>query len=347
MTKRNSDGLIRGLARVYTRLFDGRFGFFVLAGAPTVLFALAVLGSLLEGGSIPVAIVLVALSAAMLYGLRIEWDRLLADADPDISMPSQGIRSVVAVVVGAVVTLAITAEVGVSSIVAAGITAILGALVDRDDAVAIYCGAFVGMTSPDLFTTYAQAILAGFLAGGVFALCRPVFHGIGGKLGTTAFVAATAVVALTAAEFHSDPLPGLATGLLIVSYSIVGAVVTYVLSVRLEWGPVIASGTVGVVGGLSMPVLHPTVGWMLAAAVFCASFVGMALEERLPGIGRIGTAGLVAGVVFVYTTPYVGGSGGKLGTIAFGSCLAVVGLDAWLAGRRVSRTGSASSPAEG
>ncbi|WP_331235608.1 hypothetical protein [Natronorarus salvus] len=334
MTKRTYDGLIRGLARVYSRSFDGRFGFFVLAGAPTVLFVLAVLGSMLVDESVPVAVVLVALSAAMLRGLRIEWDRLLADPDPDVSSVPQGVRSVVAVVAGAVVTLAVTAEFGLSPIVAAGLTAVLGGLVDSEDAVAIYCGAFVGMTSPDLFTTYSQALLAGFLAGGVFALCRPAYDGVGGKLGTTAFVAATAVVALTAAEFHSDPLPGAGTSALVVSYSILGAVVTYVLSVRRGWGPVLASGTVGVVGGVTMPVLHPVTGWMLAAAVFCASFVGMASEERLPGVGRIALAGLVAGLVFVYTTPYLGGSGGKLGTIAFGSCLAVVGLDTWLLGRR-------------
>jgi hypothetical protein len=82
-----------------------------------------------------------------------------------------------------------------------------------------------------------------------------------------------------------------------------------------------------------MPVAHPPVGSLLAAAVFCASFVGMASEERLPSGGRIALAGLVAGAVFVYTTPYVGGSGGKLGTIAFGSCLAVVGVDSWLSER--------------
>jgi hypothetical protein len=329
MTVHEHDTLGWMLTRVYIRLFDGRFGFFVLAGAPTVLFGFAILGALIVEGSTTMAITLVTLTGSMLYELRTEWYRLLADPDPDISTVPQGVRSVTAVVVGAVVTLAITVEFGVSSIVAAGLTAVLGALIDPDDAVAIYCGAFVGMTSPDLFTTYAQALLAGFLAGGVFALCRPVFHGIGGKLGTTAFVAATAVVAVTAAEFHSDPLPDLTTRVLVLSYSVAGAVVTYVLSVRLGRGPVLASGSVGVLGGISLPIVHPEGGSLLAAAVFCASFVGMALEERIPDVGRIGVAGFVAGLVFVYTTPYVGGSGGKLGTIAFGSCLTIVGFDAW------------------
>jgi hypothetical protein len=324
------------LETAYARLFDGRFGFLILAGAPIVLFGFAILGAVIVEGSMALALVLVALTASMLYGLRTEWDRLLADPDPDISSVRQGARSVTAVVVGAVVTLAITVELGVSSVVAAGLTAVLGALIDPDDAVAIYCGAFVGMTSPDLFTTYAQALLAGFLAGGVFALCQPVFHGIGGKLGTTAFVAATAVVAVTVAEFHSDPLPNLTTRALIVSYSVAGAVVTYVLSVRFGHGPVLASGSVGALGGLTLPLVHPGVGSLLAAAVFCASFVGMALEERIPDVGRIGVAGFIAGLVFIYTAPYIGGSGGKLGTIAFGSCLTIVGFDAWRSTRKAS-----------
>jgi hypothetical protein len=34
---------------------------------------------------------------------------------------------------------------------------------------------------------------------------------------------------------------------------------------------------------------------------------------------------LFAGVVFIFSTPHMGGAGGKLGTIAFGSVLSVVG----------------------
>ena len=316
-----------GVRLWYGRLFDPRIGFLILAPAPVVLFGFAILGTIEPGRSTLATVAAVGWTLTLGYALRAERVWLALDADPQFATPREDLKTVLSVVLGAVATLAITVEFGLSPIVAAGVVGIVGAVAVPDYDVPIYCGAFVGMTSPDLFTTYAQAYLAGLLAGLVFVIVRPVFDGFGGKLGTTAFVAAVPVVAFTAAAFHSDPLPDPTTNVLAVLYSVLGATITYAISVRLDYGPVLASGIVGVVGGVSLPVVYPAVGDLLAAAVFCASFVGMASPDRLPGEVRIGLAGAVAGLVFVYTTPYLGGSGGKLGTIAFGACLSVWGLE--------------------
>ncbi len=37
-------------------------------------------------------------------------------------------------------------------------------------------------------------------------------------------------------------------------------------------------------------------------------------------------AALICALVFIYSAPYLGGAGGKLGTIAFGSVISVFGL---------------------
>ncbi|WP_255194217.1 hypothetical protein [Natronobeatus ordinarius] len=331
MTERVTDSTSVRIRYWYGRLSDPRVGFLILAPAPVVLFGFAILGTIAPGRSTIATVGAVASTATLGYALRAEWGWSVLGAGPQFSEPLEDLKTVLSVVLGAVATLAVTAELGVSSIVAAGIVGAVGVVVLADYDVPIYCGAFVGMTSPELFTTYAQAYLAGLLAGLTFVVVRPVFEGFGGKLGTTAFVAAVPVVAFTAAEFHSDPLPEPTTNVLAVGYSIAGAAITYAISVRLGRGPVLASSVVGIVGGLALPAFHPAVGELLAAAVFCASFVGMVSPDRLPGEIRVGLAGAVAGLVFVYTTPYLGGSGGKLGTIAFGACLSVWGLERlWL-----------------
>lgn len=64
---------------------------------------------------------------------------------------------------------------------------------------------------------------------------------------------------------------------------------------------------------------------LLAAAVFAASFAGMSSPKRIPDERWIAVTAVGVALVFTYTIPFLGGSGGKLGTIAFGSCLGVHG----------------------
>lgn len=306
----------------------------LLAPAPILLFGFAIIGSgWPESTAFTTAIVAITLCSTALVccGVRTEW---LAENPCYLPSQFEAIQSVLSVVVGAIVTYAMVVELGLSSVVAAGLVAIASAFVFPKESVAVYTGAFVGMTSPDLFTSYGHAVLAAVLAGVAFALVRPVFDGIGGKLGTVAFVSAVPVVLLTATEFHGEPLPAPDVSVLVVVSSIGGAILTYTISVEGNRSPVFASGFVGVLGGVLLPLGAPNAGSLLAAAVFCASFVGMASPERISGPTNIGLAGAIAGVVVISTTPFLGGSGGKLGTIAFGACLAVLGLEQLYTGAR-------------
>lgn len=300
---------------------------FVALGVPAVLLvALGVLGAILHAGSVTLGALLLLVAAGTVQGLRFEWRAVLRTTDVKSMRVGEIARTVAAILWGTLLTLVVTVELDVSSIVSAGLVGIVAALIVPKHAVPVYCGAFVGMTSPELFTTYWHALLAGGFASVVFVLVLPVFHGIGGKLGTTAFVGATFAVLTTTGTFHSEPLPGAVTVVLVVGYSIVGAVTTFSIHTRLPCGPVFASGVVGIVGGLFLPLVHAGPGELVAAAVFAASFAGMTEEERIPDERWMVLSGAAVGLVVVYTIPYFGGSGGKLGTIAFASCLAVYGL---------------------
>jgi uncharacterized membrane protein HdeD (DUF308 family) len=109
----------------------------------------------------------------------------------------------------------------------------------------------------------------------------------------------------------------------IILTSVIASVVTYLVNVKLGKGGVIASGLVGLVGGLVLPVAFPAVGATLATVCICASFAGMSSKARIANEALMAVAGVLVGLVFMYSSPYLGGAGGKLGTTAFGSVIAV------------------------
>jgi hypothetical protein len=57
----------------------------------------------------------------------------------------------------------------------------------NDFRLAVYCGAFVGMSSQQVINGYLPAILAGLLCGCVYLMATGTLVGYGGKLGTIAF----------------------------------------------------------------------------------------------------------------------------------------------------------------
>lgn len=54
---------------------------------------------------------------------------------------------------------------------------------------AVFCGTFTGMTSKELFTNKSDIVIASFLTAFLFVLSFSLFEGVGGKLGSLAFIA--------------------------------------------------------------------------------------------------------------------------------------------------------------
>lgn len=77
-------------------------------------------------------------------------------------------------------------------VIAAGIVGFLGAeilerLNAKEFSAPLYCGAFVGMSSAAVFSFQAVA-LASFAAGFLYIAAHEIYAGIGGTLGTIAFI---------------------------------------------------------------------------------------------------------------------------------------------------------------
>ncbi|SFR35278.1 MULTISPECIES: hypothetical protein [Halorubrum] len=241
-----------------------------------------------------------------------------------------------AVAVAAPVTYALSVTVGTGPVVASALVGLCAHLLTETYGAPAYCGSFVGMATPAAGADLGAVAAAAVAAAAVFVLAKRAFNGFGGKLGTTAFVGCLSVAAFggLAPGTGSVPEPTVAAGL--VAAAGLAAVVTYLLSVRLDHGPVVGSAVVGLVAGVVCPPLFAA-GDAVAAVAFCASFAGMATPERIPGPGPMLLAGGVAGAVFVGATPYFVGFGGKLGTIAFTACLVTAG--ALSLGRHVAPVG--------
>jgi hypothetical protein len=181
------------------------------------------------------------------------------------------------------------------------------------------------MATPAADADLGGVIAAGLVAGGVFVAAKRAFNGFGGKLGTTAFVGCLSVAAVGGLAPGTGSVPGAAVAVGLVVAAAVAALVTFLVSVRLDHGPVVGSAVVGLAAGIVCPPLFAA-GDALAAVAFCASFAGMATPERIPGPGAMLLAGGTAGVGFVGAAPYFVGFGGKLGTIAFAACLVAAGV---------------------
>ena len=230
-----------------------------------------------------------------------------------------------AVAAGAPLTYLLSVRAGVGPVVASALVGLCAYLLSETYGAPASCGSFVGMATPAADADLGAVAAAGVAAGVVFVVAKRAFNGFGGKLGTTAFVGCLSVAAVggLAPGAGSVPAPTVAAGLVVAAA--LAAVVTFLISVRLGHGPVVASAVVGLAAGILCPPLFAA-GDAVAAVAFCASFAGMATAERIPGPGAMLLAGGTAGVAFVGAAPYFVGFGGKLGTIAFAACLVTTGV---------------------
>lgn len=319
----------RFLAALFIKL-----GFLLLALLVVLLYGFIlyeawVLHSL---GGILVLLILLGLAAGLLIEVRQSFQN-----PADQQSWREQLLAGLSLVIGALLTYQLSHTFGLGAVLASAITGLLGGMLLPRYGAPIYCGTFVGMCSAEVIFGGHDLLLASALAGGLFIISRQVLNGLGGKLGTIAFGGALLTGLGFKRQFLIGCIPPFQLAWQIVLAATLAALVTYWLSIRRKWGPVRASAFVGLVGGLLLPPLLPEHGSELAVVVICASFTGMSSAERLPMLSHIILAGLMTGIIFLYSMPVFGGAGGKLGTIAFGASLAVWGYASMLARYRKKR----------
>ncbi len=315
-------------------------GFLGLSAATVVLFYRS---GFLAWGSIPV---LAALKLPLLLGLGIAivaeargaYGDALARAEGALAGPGEGRARIplvsrddaidwLCVVAAALLGYLAGARLGLGAVLVSSLLGLSGALLLPKHAVAVYCGSFAGMAAPVAFETVGSVALAGGFSGLLYVSCKPCFQGVGGRLGAAAYAGSLGASLFLGIPLIGADLPALGPGLGIVAYAALGAVATRAMSIRLGHGPVLASAFLGAVAGALLPALHgPAAGRLFDAAFFCGSFVGMSSAARLRNEAEAALAGMLCGLAFILALPWLGGAGGKLGTLAFGAVLGYLGL---------------------
>ena len=208
----------------------------------------------------------------------------------------------------------------------------------------VYCGAFAGMTSELVLGHPAWVVLAGGLAGLVLSVLSDSWSGIGGKLGTIAFLGglgATGLALVSGAIGAGAPLHAF-TGVerwLVLIASLLSPLLTHRLSYYWGFGVVLGSALPSMLVALLLAQLPPSLELApgpLAAMWLGASFVGMTAPERLAPrpLPLLLAMGLLFALLSLSFAPRLAGIGGDLGATAAVSVFAVLGARVLVRDRR-------------
>jgi len=304
-----------------------KIGFGILTLFAFILLITVIIG-MLSANYTGAALAMAAVSTGFFLIVFEEWNGLKKTVhEQEVDFVKEDFLNFISVAAGAYAAYILSIDVGLTAVMASGLVGILATLIFPEYDTPIFCGSFVGMASSSLLPGYLYIGLAGVIAGGVYVIGKLVFKGFGGKLGTTAFIGCVLAAVITGQSFSSETvITGQELELLLV-YSVLGAVGTFIISVRLDNSAVISSAAVGVLGAAVLPAIYPEFGNTLAIMVYCASFAGMASLDRIKNELLMAAAGIICAIVFSFSSPYLGGAGGKLGTIAFLSVITINGLE--------------------
>jgi hypothetical protein len=307
-------------------MISSTIGFIILGLKVLLIKAASILHILSFQNTFLFALVIIPLVIGLIYVGKLEWLSMLKGDKNKYNFEKGDIFNFIAVVIGALLTFTLSNYFAMGPVIAASLVGIIATVIVPKYDVPVYCGSFVGMASIDIFGTYSLLLLAGIIAAFIYVISKNVFTGFGGKLGAIAFAGCLSASLLGGRTLGSSSVPEWNTAVLLVIYSILGAVLTYIISVRLKNSSVISSGITGILGGLILPVAYPETGNLLAVMVICASFAGMSSKKRIANEILIAIVGFLCAILFIFTAPYFGGAGGKLGTIAFSSGIAIYGV---------------------
>lgn len=116
--------------------------------------------------------------------------------------------------------------------------------------------------------------------------------------------------------------------IIIIITSIISGLITYIISNKLNKGPVLGSSIVVLISGIFLPHFFGELGINLALVSTASSYSGMVATKNIPNLYEMAIVGFITGIVFILVDhqDVFSGVGGKLGTIAGISCLTWIGF---------------------
>jgi len=228
----------------------------------------------------------------------------------------------ISVASGVILTYLLAHQLDISAVIASSFVGLLGYYLLRKYSVAIYCGSFAGMVSSFLFS-YGEVFLIAVFCAFVFIISKPVMKGMGGKLGTTAFIATILV-----ATFFSKDMIIVSNELNFIRLAIVslaGGILTYGLQHYFKQTAVFSSALLSLLFALIM--IYLVKDYVTCTVVFfSASFIGMSSKDRLPKFNAVIIASIIHAFLFHVYYVHYNGLGGKLGLMALTSVVMTLGI---------------------
>ena len=293
----------------------------------TSLFLTSLISSLSAGHFI-VSFLKFIVIVFLFYEILVEWRVYLYPKKYDLidrKLTKNDFYIFLSVFLGTLFSYLLNHNFSLGAVVASSLIGLVGGLLLPKFAVPIYCGSFAGMVSSLLVAAILPVMTIGLFAGLLFVIGSETFKGFGGKLGATAYFAT--LLASIFFDTFSDTMTG---GSIELQYDvfivfIIGSLGTYFINSRYKISGVVASSLLGITFGLILPNIFDN-GRSLAVALFCGTFIGMSTATKLTTRVSVLIASIIGTIIFLYTTPYFAGLGGKLGLIAFGASIATAGI---------------------
>ncbi len=237
-------------------------------------------------------------------------------------------KSILFVVLGAIATFYL-AKAGMSAVLASSLIGIAGSWVFKRYEIEIFTGSFVGMSSV-IFFTAGGVVFASLIAAVAYLMGKNVFVGIGGKLGSSAFIGTVFVALFSGVDVWNFDIAMINTSLPIwfvaitLLFSALASVATSQLAHRYFKGSVvIGSSVVGILGYI-LSLAFGFYSGLFAGTIFAASFAGMSQIKVLKNPLYFAIAGLITAIIILASSTYFLGLGGKMGTSAFIGVLATL-----------------------
>jgi hypothetical protein len=286
------------------------FASFIVYGFLRVIFSINSLYSYLVGG---------ALFLLLTLGLIFVGKNLTKDAMPKVTLSDFDFAFAF---IGVILTYELSFIFSLSTVFSSALVGIIGFLLIRKHSMAIYCGSFAGMVSPQIFNHYEVIVLA-LVCAIIYLLVKTILDGFGGRLGTIAFVSTT----ITTLIFNKGMLlpNGSYDILLIMMFAVLGSVISYFLHNHFSLSPVLSSALPSLLVATLVDFILPEY-FVYSSVFFIASFVGMSNKKVVPNLMYSLFIGLILSIIFSTFYNYFNGFGGKMGLMALISVVINYGI---------------------
>jgi len=260
-----------------------------------------------------------ALFLMLVVGLIYAGKNLTKDAMPKVTLRDFDFAFAF---LGVILTYELSFIFSFSSVLSSALVGMIGFLLIRKHSMALYCGSFAGMVSPQIFNHY-EVIVLGLICAFVYLLVKTILDGFGGRLGTIAFVSTT----IATLVFNKGMLlpNGSYEILLVFLFAVLGSVISYYLHNHLNLSSVLSSALPSLLVAILIDFIWPEF-YVYSSVFFIASFIGMSNKKVIPNLINSLLIGLILAIIFLTFYNYFNGFGGKMGLMALISVIINYGV---------------------